>query len=1343
MSRISAESFLSLIKQSGLIEADRLERELEDLQGDGSDTSDSNSLANSFIERELLTQWQAEKLLKGKHKGFSLGKYRLLKLLGKGGMSSVYLAEHLLMRRQCAIKVLPIKRVNDTSYLARFHREAQAVASLDHPNIVRAYDIDHEVEGDKEIHFLVMEHVNGQSLQEIIKDRGPLSLDDTAEYFRQAALGLENAHANGLIHRDVKPGNLLVDQNEVVKVLDLGLARFSNPTEDNPLTLTHDEKVLGTADYLAPEQALDSHMVDCRADIYGLGCTAYFAMTGHPPFRDGTLAQRLMWHQTKEPPEIAESRPDVAETQRGQALVDIVKKMMAKKPDERYQTMSKASEDLEQWLEMYATQEWRKAHPDAFTSGSSTSGAAVPVAKAVPVAAVAAPVADAPSTTITSTSAEETGIESQSPFTAAPVSASTESATAETVEPVDAEAADSFVPPGEAEAPPHESSDPGFGAFLSQLGDEGSGDVASVSEATDVPPQINVEPAAPVAEPVAETPEAPVVAAPIAANGVPEAEPETVSPIPAEAAPAAVVSEAAPVAAPVEVQNDIPPAAPVVTADVAPVEPVAPVAPVTAAPVEVAAPVDAPAAEVVPESVEPAAELEAAEALDPAEETPAASGSFDFGNVDVPAEAPAEPLADFDPSLIPAPVDSPDEYPSLLGGTPTGTSVPGFNEPGEAAQSEMEQTQTFVPTTPSSTELQSDATQLHPVDESCMMNVEFESPAAPPAFNPAIPEAPATPAAPVPVEPAAELQPAEPAPVFPGVPSDPADPGPAGWSPPPSDFPVPAAPVAPAVPQFPVADAPVPAAPIPSAGEPVPPFQAAPVSPEMPAFPGAPAPEVPAFGAAAQPAPAAGFPAEPQFGAPAQPAFPGAPPTDGATQFGPTAAAQPLQPAATGGKKPPVSIIAGVVVAVLAIGAGAYFAFTGDDGDKSGKKSANSGKSGSGEASSGKGSSSSGTAATGSTRTKTLGNQLKVGPAGDFSTISAALDYLKKNKSKYDTGTAARRTSVSVEVVGGETYSEGILIDNSSGSYPPGIQIVSAGVTPAKLKPSGSGPVIRIDSIENLQIKGFEVDASGKDVAIELSGFMNRSVLREMSVTGFSKTGVALRGVAGFSNQEVILEKLDFQGNGRIGASIHFASGDTSTGRIKVLNCRLLGPQETGILFETDVTYVDIRENIIADAGVGIAFRGGPLTLKDVTVANTTFYKCSQGGMVISHMPPVGGGLAGTTVLAFHRNLFAQVNGPELKIENDFDDKKFDQFFSAAGGGVEANWTDRQQAADIKNGERDIIARDNQRVQSFQFAVTDKSSPDFLTLKPNTPYASFGRPKLQTKQYIGARPAKK
>src|SRR5256714_3571791 len=168
-------------------------------------------------------------------------------------MGSVYLCEHKLMRRRVAVKVLPQAKAEDSSSLERFYREARAVAALDHPNIVRAYDIDQ----DDTLHFLVMEHVDGSSFQEIIRRTGPMDVLRAAHYIRQAALGLQHAHeAAGLVHRDIKPGNILVDRNGIVKVLDMGLARFFHDQEDN-ITREHDENVLGTADYLAPEQVLD------------------------------------------------------------------------------------------------------------------------------------------------------------------------------------------------------------------------------------------------------------------------------------------------------------------------------------------------------------------------------------------------------------------------------------------------------------------------------------------------------------------------------------------------------------------------------------------------------------------------------------------------------------------------------------------------------------------------------------------------------------------------------------------------------------------------------------------------------------------------------------------------------------------------------------------------------------------------------------------------------------------------------------------------------------------------------------------------------------------------------
>ena len=229
MARPKVDAFLDLLRRSGLVEKGRLNAVLLELkEHSGSEPiTDTDYVADRLIQAGLITRWQADKLLDGRHKGFFLGKYKLLDHLGTGGMSSVYLAEHVLMQRRVAIKVLPKNRVEDSSYLARFHREAQAAAALDHHNIVRAYDVDN----DGDTHYLVMEYVDGRDLQRIVKEDGPLSYVAAAEYVRQAAEGLAHAHQAGLIHRDVKPANLLVDQKNVVKVLDLGLARFTDEAQ--------------------------------------------------------------------------------------------------------------------------------------------------------------------------------------------------------------------------------------------------------------------------------------------------------------------------------------------------------------------------------------------------------------------------------------------------------------------------------------------------------------------------------------------------------------------------------------------------------------------------------------------------------------------------------------------------------------------------------------------------------------------------------------------------------------------------------------------------------------------------------------------------------------------------------------------------------------------------------------------------------------------------------------------------------------------------------------------------------------------------------------------------------
>ena len=210
-----ANEFVELVRKSGLVEEDQLARcvaKLEKANG-GELPKDNEAISNALIEEDLITQWQAEKLLAGKHKGFMLGKYKLLKMLGKGGMSSVYLAEHTLMKRKVAIKVLPKNRVADSTYLQRFRIEARAAAKLDDPNIVRAYDIDQH--GDT--HYLVMEYVDGRDLHVVVKEEGPLKYERAADYVAQVARGLDHAHEMGLVHRDIKPANCLLDQKGTVK----------------------------------------------------------------------------------------------------------------------------------------------------------------------------------------------------------------------------------------------------------------------------------------------------------------------------------------------------------------------------------------------------------------------------------------------------------------------------------------------------------------------------------------------------------------------------------------------------------------------------------------------------------------------------------------------------------------------------------------------------------------------------------------------------------------------------------------------------------------------------------------------------------------------------------------------------------------------------------------------------------------------------------------------------------------------------------------------------------------------------------------------------------------------
>ena len=236
-----------------------------------------------MVQDGILTNFQAEQFLLGKWRGFTIGKYKLLERVGVGGMGQVFLCEHMFMKRRVAVKVLPPAKAEQPAALGRFYREARAAGSLEHPNIVRTHDIDQ----DGNLHFIVMEYVDGSNLLDMVKKFGPLDIRRAAHYVRQVAIGLEYAFRNGIIHRDIKPGNVLVDRKGTARILDMGLARFYKDHTDQ-LTVKYDDKiVLGTADYVAPEQVANSHSVDIRADIYGLGATLLL-----PPGRAPAVPQR-------------------------------------------------------------------------------------------------------------------------------------------------------------------------------------------------------------------------------------------------------------------------------------------------------------------------------------------------------------------------------------------------------------------------------------------------------------------------------------------------------------------------------------------------------------------------------------------------------------------------------------------------------------------------------------------------------------------------------------------------------------------------------------------------------------------------------------------------------------------------------------------------------------------------------------------------------------------------------------------------------------------------------------------------------------------------------------------
>ena len=369
MASVFVDGFVEALLQNRLLEPEQ-HAELSTLQ---LRFSDPPLLAQELIRRSWLTPYQVNQLFLGRGSDLVLGSYILLERLGEGGMGQVFKASQGKLKRVVALKIIRKDFLSNPRAVPRFLREIQAAAQLSHPNIVRALDAG-EVAGT---YYFAMEFVNGIDLDRLVKQSGPLRVDQACDFIAQAALGLQHAHEHGMVHRDVKPANLFVSRSQssdgarprrrsgllarpssgsapwgMIKMLDLGLARWNDPMDEPSNHLTLLGSVMGTPDYISPEQARNSRTCDIRADLYSLGCTFYYLLTGSVPFPNGSLTEKLYQHQFNEAVPVAEARrrrfmgdlPSGAGTRAEKliavpdAVVFVLQKLMAKRPEDRCQT---------------------------------------------------------------------------------------------------------------------------------------------------------------------------------------------------------------------------------------------------------------------------------------------------------------------------------------------------------------------------------------------------------------------------------------------------------------------------------------------------------------------------------------------------------------------------------------------------------------------------------------------------------------------------------------------------------------------------------------------------------------------------------------------------------------------------------------------------------------------------------------------------------------------------------------------------------------------------------------------------------------------------------------------
>ena len=370
------DQFLLTLRQSGLMSEGEIQAFLDGLSPE-QQPENGEDLAKVLVKYRRLTKFQAQAVYQGKTKGLVLGNYLVLDKIGQGGMGYVYKAQHRRMKRVVALKVLPSAVAKDPQAIQRFQREVEAAAKLSHPNIVTAHDADQS----GETYFLVMEYVEGGDLAALVRERGTLTVGKALDYTLQAAKGLEYAHSRKVVHRDIKPSNLLLDSEGTIKILDMGLARFQQEVGPESTTaaasLTQSGQVMGTIDYMSPEQGLDTHHADHRSDIYSLGCTLFYLLMGRAVYPGETLTRKIMAHRDEPIPSLRALREDVPKE-----LDAAFQKMVAKRPEDRFQSMTEVIAQLEACRGVQA-----EAVPDtmSFSQGPTGGGETEPRATAEPL----------------------------------------------------------------------------------------------------------------------------------------------------------------------------------------------------------------------------------------------------------------------------------------------------------------------------------------------------------------------------------------------------------------------------------------------------------------------------------------------------------------------------------------------------------------------------------------------------------------------------------------------------------------------------------------------------------------------------------------------------------------------------------------------------------------------------------------------------------------------------------------------------------------------------------------------------------------------------------------------